>query len=72
MEYNNVSQDSLVPYTTGMRPWNWKDRQLMRWTEGLPRARQPTPHIMTTSVKKKRRVVVIGVSLLIRTEGSIC
>jgi len=39
---------------------------------GLPRARQSDPHIMTASMKKKRRVIVIGDSLLKGTEGLIC
>jgi len=38
----------------------------------LPRARQSAPRITTASTKTKRRVIVIGDSLLRRTEGPIC
>ncbi|KAJ7399311.1 hypothetical protein BTVI_116089 [Pitangus sulphuratus] len=40
--------------------------------EGFPKATPPVPHIMTSSVKRKRRVVVIGDSLLKEMEGLIC
>ena len=33
-------------------------------SRGLPRESRSAPHIMTTSVKKKRRVIVVGNSLL--------
>ncbi|KFW72624.1 hypothetical protein AS28_04863, partial [Pygoscelis adeliae] len=38
----------------------------------LPRVRQSAPRIMTASAKKKRRVIVVGDSLLRGTEGPIC
>lgn len=40
--------------------------------EGFLRARQHTPHIKTSSIKKKRRVVVIGDSLLRGMDGPKC
>jgi len=39
---------------------------------GLPRTRQSAPCIMSASTKKKRRIIVIGDSLLRGTEGPIC
>lgn len=39
--------------------------------EGFPRARQPTAHIKTSLIKKKRMAVVIGDSLLRGMEGPI-
>ncbi|KFQ60646.1 hypothetical protein N334_01172, partial [Pelecanus crispus] len=39
---------------------------------GLPRANQSAPQITTALVKKKRRVIVVGDSLLWETEGPIC
>jgi len=39
---------------------------------GLPRTSQSAPHITTALAKKKRRVIVIGDSLLRGTEGPIC
>jgi len=39
---------------------------------GLPRKSQSAPRITTASAKKKRRVIVIGDSLLRGTEGPIC
>ena len=41
-------------------------------SRGLPRVSQSTPCLLTASVKKKRRVIVIGESLLRGTEGPIC
>ena len=41
-------------------------------SRGLPRVSQSAPCIMTAPVKKKRRVIVIGDSLLRGTEGLIC
>jgi len=41
-------------------------------SRGLPRTSQSAPRITTASAKKKRRVIVIGDSLLRRTEGPIC
>lgn len=38
----------------------------------LRRASQPMPRITTTPTKKKRRVIVIGDSLLKGTKGPIC
>ena len=40
--------------------------------ERAPKARQPTPRIATSFVKKERRVIVMGGSLLKGTEGPIC
>ena len=40
--------------------------------EVLPRSERPTPHITTTSTRKKRWVIVVGGSLLRGTEGPIC
>ena len=40
--------------------------------ERLPKASQSAPHFATTSVRKKRRTIVIGVSLVRATEGLIC
>ena len=40
--------------------------------EVSPRLSRSTPCIKTASIKKKRRVVVIGDSLLRGTEGPIC
>ena len=40
--------------------------------EELRRPERPTPHITTTSTKKKRQVIVAGRSLLKGTEGPIC
>ena len=39
---------------------------------GLPRTRQSAPRITTASTNQKRRVIVIGNSLLKETEGRIC
>jgi len=39
---------------------------------GLPRTSQTAPRITTASTKKKRRVIVIGDSLLRGTQGPIC
>ncbi|KFQ57597.1 hypothetical protein N334_03560, partial [Pelecanus crispus] len=39
---------------------------------GLPKANQSPPRITTAPVKKKRRVIVVGDSLLQGTEGPIC
>jgi len=41
-------------------------------SRGLPRTSQTAPRITTASAKKKRRVIVIGDSLLRGTEGLIC
>ena len=41
-------------------------------SRGLPRMSQTAPRITTASTKKKRRVIVIGDSLLRGTEGPIC
>lgn len=41
-------------------------------SEVFPRAERPTPRIMTTSMRKKRLVIVVGDSLLRGTEGPIC
>jgi len=41
-------------------------------SRGLPRRGQTAPHVTTASAKKKRRVIVIGDSLLRGTEGPIC
>jgi len=41
-------------------------------SRGLPRTSQSAPHIVTAPVKKKRRVIVIGDSLLKGTEDPIC
>jgi len=41
-------------------------------SRGLPRTSQTAPRITTASTKKKRRVIVIGDSLLRGTEGPIC
>jgi len=41
-------------------------------SRGLPRTSQSAPRITTASAKKKRRVIVIGDSLLRGTEGPIC
>jgi len=41
-------------------------------SRGLPRTSQSAPCVMTAPAKKKRRVVVIGDSLLKGTEGPIC
>lgn len=40
--------------------------------EVLPRSERPTPCITTNSMRKKRRVIVVGDSLLRGTEGPIC
>ena len=40
--------------------------------ERLPKASQTASRFATTSVRKKRRAVVIGDSLLRETEGPIC
>ena len=40
--------------------------------EGVPKARQPTPSITPSSVKKEGRVIVMGDSLLKGKEGPIC
>ncbi|XP_054680227.1 collagen alpha-1(I) chain-like [Grus americana] len=40
--------------------------------EVSPRPERPTPHIVTTSTKKKRQVTVVGDSLLRGTEGPVC
>ena len=40
--------------------------------EVLPRSERPTPCIKTTSTRKKRRLIVVGGSLLRETEGLIC
>ena len=39
---------------------------------GVPRLSQAAPRILTSSEKRKRRVIVIGDSLLRGTEGPIC
>jgi len=41
-------------------------------SRGLPRMSQSAPHIMTAPVKKKRRVIVTGDSLLRGAECLIC
>ncbi|KAK4808505.1 hypothetical protein QYF61_005822 [Mycteria americana] len=41
-------------------------------TEVLPRSEKHTFHINTTSARKRRRVIVVGDSLLRGTEGPIC
>jgi len=41
-------------------------------SRGFPRTSQSSPRVMTASAKKKRRVIVIGDSLLRGTEGLIC
>ncbi|GAB0209002.1 hypothetical protein GRJ2_003365900 [Grus japonensis] len=40
--------------------------------EVAPRPKRPMPRVVTTPTKKKRRVIVIGDSLLKGTEGLIC
>ena len=40
--------------------------------EVSPRPERPTPRIVTTSTRKKRRFIVVGDSLLRGTEGAIC
>ncbi|GAB0179160.1 hypothetical protein GRJ2_000381300 [Grus japonensis] len=40
--------------------------------EVAPRPKRPTPWVMTIPTKKKRRVIVVGDSLLKGTEGPIC
>jgi len=41
-------------------------------SRGLPKMSQSAPRMMTVSVKKKRRVIVVCDSLLRGTEGPIC
>ena len=40
--------------------------------EVLPRSERPILHIMTTSMRRKKRVIVVGDSLLRGTEGPLC
>ncbi|GAB0209138.1 hypothetical protein GRJ2_003379500 [Grus japonensis] len=40
--------------------------------EVAPRPKRPMPRVVTTPTKKKRRVIVVGDSLLKGTEGPIC
>jgi len=40
--------------------------------EVLPRSERPTPYIMTTSTRKKRKVIVVSHSHLRATEGPVC
>lgn len=63
---------------TGMRLWMWKARQWMKQMEGLSTpqvlagSERPTPCVTATSMRKKRRVVVVGDSLLRSTGSLIC
>lgn len=62
------------PYMIDLRLWNIKDGISQEAMEGaprtLPRARQLTPHLEITSIKKERRVIV---DILLRgMEDPIC
>ena len=60
------------PYIIGARlcKWNWTITKLM--VHPAWRCSWPAPCIKTTSIKKKRQVIVIRGSLLRGREGQIC
>jgi len=65
---SDTTQKSLGQFVSGQANENVGEGP----SRGLPRTSQSAPHIMTAPAKIKRRVIVIGYSLLKGTEGPVC